>query len=366
MIGKPTPANQALGRRIDSAKLRPLTETGYVEKLTDATNQSYDTFSTSATASRTFLSFRTSLETTMTLLNESARGRTVAAATVCLLLALQPRASADEPQVELLWPHGAPDAKGTADKDKPTLTILTAPADKATGAAVVICPGGGYGAVMMSYEGVDVGRWLNTLGVSAFVLNYRHAGRGYHFPAPLEDAQRAIRTVRARSSEWKIDPHKIGIVGFSAGGHLASTVGTHFDNGKTDATDSIERASCRPDFMVLVYPVITMAASSAHSGSLHNLLGERPDSKLVENLSNEMQVTSETPPSFLVASSADTVVPAENSVLFYLALRRAKVPAELHVYEQGNHGFGMAQNDPVVGTWTRHCADWLRLRGLVK
>jgi acetyl esterase/lipase len=302
----------------------------------------------------------------MTFLNESARGASVAAATVCFLLAIQPCASADEPLVDLLWPHGAPDAKGTADKDKPTLTILPAPVDTATGAAVVICPGGGYGAVMMSYEGVDVGRWLNTLGVSAFVLNYRHAGRGYRFPAPLEDAQRAIRTVRARSSEWKIDPHKIGIVGFSAGGHLASTAGTHFDKGKSDAADSIDKASCRPDFMVLVYPVITMAASSTHIGSLHNLLGERPEPKLVENLSNEKQVTSDSPPSFLVASSADAVVPAENSVLFYLALRQAKVPAELHIYEQGKHGFGMAQNDPIVGTWTKHCADWLRLRGLIK
>src|SRR5262249_51407408 len=140
-----------------------------------------------------------------------------------LLFVLSALAVADEPQLELLWPHGAPDAKGTADKDKPTLTILPAPADKATGAAVVICPGGGYGAVMMTYEGVDAGRWFNTLGVSAFVLNYRHSGRGYHHPAPLEDAQRAIRTVRARAAEWKLDPQKIGICGFSAGGHLAST-----------------------------------------------------------------------------------------------------------------------------------------------
>jgi acetyl esterase/lipase len=288
------------------------------------------------------------------------------AAAVSLLFSLPAVAVADEPVVEPLWPHGAPDARGTTDKDKPTLTILPAPPEKATGAGVVICPGGGYGAVMMTYEGVDVGRWFNTLGVSAFVLNYRHAGRGYHHPAPLEDAQRAMRTVRARAAQWKLDAQKIGICGFSAGGHLASTAGTHFDKGKSDAADPIDRASCRPDFLVLVYPVITLTAPSTHGGSLRNLLGDQPDPKLVESLSNEKQVTPETPPAFLVASSADTVVPAANSVLFYLALRKAKVPAELHVYEKGNHGFGLAQNDPVVGTWTALCADWLRLHKFVK
>lgn len=273
---------------------------------------------------------------------------------------------ADEPKVELLWPNGAPDAKGTGEKDKPTLTILPAPAEKASGAGLVICPGGGYGVVMMTYEGVDVGRWFNTIGVSAFVLNYRHAGRGYQHPAPLEDAQRAIRTVRARAAEWKLDPKKIGILGFSAGGHLASTAGTHFDDGRSTADDPIERVGCRPDFLVLIYPVISFAPPYTHGGSVRNLLGEKPDPKLVENLSNEKQVTAHTPPTFLVASSADTVVPAENSVQFYLALRRAKVPAELHVFERGNHGFGMAQNDPAVGTWPRLCAEWLKMHGFVK
>jgi acetyl esterase/lipase len=273
---------------------------------------------------------------------------------------------ADEPKVELLWPNGAPDAKGTAERDKPTLTILPAPAEKASGAAVVICPGGGYGAVMMTYEGVDVGRWFNTIGVSAFVLNYRHAGRGYQHPAPLEDAQRAIRTVRSRAAEWMLDSKKIGILGFSAGGHLASTAGTHFDDGRSNADDPIERVGCRPDFLVLVYPVISFAPPYTHGGSVRNLLGEKPDPKLVENLSNEKQVTARTPPTFLVASSADTVVPAENSVQFYLALRNAKVPAELHVFERGNHGFGMAQNDPALGTWPRLCAEWLKMHGFVK
>jgi acetyl esterase/lipase len=294
-------------------------------------------------------------------------GQWLPAVAACLLcLAGANSALADEPKVELLWPKGAPESKGDTPNDKPTLTVLPAPAEKANGAAVVICPGGGYGAVMMTYEGVDVGRWFNTLGVSAFVLNYRHAGRGYQHPAPLEDAQRAIRTVRARAAEWKLDPKRIGILGFSAGGHLASTAGTHFDDGRLSADDPIERVGCRPDFLILIYPVITFSPPYTHGGSVRNLLGEKPDPKLIESLSNEKQVTANTPPTFLVASTADTVVPAENSIQFFLALRQAKVPAELHVYERGNHGFGMAQNDPAVGTWTKLCAEWLKLHGFVK
>ena len=259
-----------------------------------------------------------------------------------------------------------PDAKGSADNDKPTLTILPAPPEKANGASIVICPGGGYGGVMMTYEGVDVGRWVNTLGVSAFVLNYRHSGRGYQHPAPLEDAQRAIRTVRAHAAEWKLDPKRIGIMGFSAGGHLASTAGTHFDDGRLSADDPIEKVGCRPDYMVLIYPVISLTAPYTHAGSMRNLLGDKPDPKLIESLSNEKQVTAKTPPTFLVASSADTVVPPENSISFYLACRQAKVPAELHVFERGNHGFGLAQNDASVGTWPKLCAEWLKMHGVIK
>lgn len=280
-------------------------------------------------------------------------------------LSFAPIAAADSPPTELLWPHGAPDAKGDKPADKPTINLFPAPADKATGAAAVITPGGGYGGVMMTYEGNDVAQWLNTLGISAVVLDYRHAGRGYHHPAPLEDAQRAIRTLRSKAEAWKLDTHKIGIVGFSAGGHLASTAGTHFDSGKPGDADPIERLSCRPDFMVLVYPVITLSEPTTHAGSLHNLLGPNPDPKLVENLSNEKQVTPQTPPTFLVSSSEDTVVPAENSVMFYLALRKAKVPAELHVFEKGRHGFGMSLNNPAT-SWTPLCANWLRLHSLAR
>ena len=278
--------------------------------------------------------------------------------------ALASGALAAAPKTGLLWPNGAPDAKGGKPNDKPTINLFPAPADKATGAAAVITPGGGYAHVMMSYEGDDVAVWLNTLGISAIVLDYRHAGRGYHHPAPLEDAQRALRTLRSKAEEWKLDTHKIGILGFSAGGHLASSAGTHFDAGKSDATDAIERLSCRPDFMVLVYPVITLTEPSTHVGSRQNLLGDHPDPKLVESMSSEKQVTAQTPPTFLVSSSEDSVVPSENSVLFYLALKKAKVPAELHIFEKGQHGFGMSLNNPAT-SWTPLCANWFRVHGLI-
>jgi len=271
-------------------------------------------------------------------------------------------AAAAEPKAELLWPDGAPGAVGNEDADKPSLTIWLPPADKANGAAVVICPGGGYGGLAVGHEGKDVAAWLNSLGVAGFMLQYRHAPR-YRHPAPLQDAQRAIRTARARAEEWKIDPKRIGILGFSAGGHLASTAGTHFDDGNAEAKDPIDRVSCRPDFMVLVYPVISFTTKYTHAGSKNNLLGKNPDAKLVESLSNETQVTAKTPPTFLIHAGGDTGVPSENSVLFYMALRGAGVPAELHIYEKGGHGFGLAPGDPILSTWPSRCAEWMRSRG---
>jgi acetyl esterase/lipase len=278
--------------------------------------------------------------------------------------AVQPASSA---KTELLWPEGAPGAKGTEDGDKPTLTIYLPPKEKATGTAVVICPGGGYGHLAMDHEGHQIARWLNSLGVAGFILKYRHrnSGAGYGHPAPLLDAQRAVSTVRSRAKEWNVSPDRIGILGFSAGGHLASTAGTHFHTGKPDAKDPIDRVSCRPDFMVLVYPVISMIEWYAHSGSRRNLLGNKPDEKLVENLSNERQVTPETPPTFLVHTYEDRGVPAENSIYFYLALRKAKVPAEMHLYQKGPHGFGLGQNYGAVSTWPQRCADWMRGLGLL-
>lgn len=268
-------------------------------------------------------------------------------------------------QVILLWPKGAPGAVGDTDADKPSLTASLPPPEKATGTAVVVCPGGGYGGLAMDHEGRQVAAWLNAHGVAAFVLKYRIAPR-YHHPAPLQDAQRALRLVRARAKEWNIDPNRLGIWGFSAGGHLASTAGTHFDDGKPDAEDPVERAGCRPDFMILVYPVITLSPPYAHMGSRTNLIGKNPDPKLVDELSNDKQVTAKTPPTFLVATSGDTAVPAENSVFFYLALRKAKVPAEMHIYERGAHGFGLAPRDPVLSTWPDLLAHWMKARGLLQ
>ena len=231
---------------------------------------------------------------------------------------------------------------------------------------MVVCPGGGYGGLAMSYEGIELGEWFNSFGVAAFVLKYRHKGTGYQHPAPLDDAQRAIRTVRARAAEWRVDPARIGILGFSAGGHLATTAATHFDKGKPEASDPIERVSSRPDFLIACYPVVSFTTPYAHQGSKRNLLGDNPDPKLVELLSNELQVTSETPPTFLFHTNEDKGVPAENSVLFYLALRKAKVPAELHVFEKGRHGLGLAKTAPGASAWPALCIEWMRGRGLLE
>jgi acetyl esterase/lipase len=215
----------------------------------------------------------------------------------------------------------------------------------------------------MEKEGSDVANWLTGNGVTAFVVRYR-LGPTYHHPAELNDAKRAIRTVRARATEWKIDPARIGIIGFSAGGHLASTLGTHFDAGAAGNGDQVERVSSRPDFMMLLYPVITMRADSVtHRGSRLNLLGENPDAALERLLSNETQVTPETPPTFLVHSSDDKTVPVQNSVLFYQALRRNGVQAEMHIFEYGGHGFGLAPADPVLGVWTTTAEAWMRRHG---
>lgn len=274
--------------------------------------------------------------------------------------------SAEKVRTELLWPNGAPGAKGDEDGDKPSLTICLPAQGKATGAAVVICPGGGYGNLAVDHEGRQVAEWLNSKGIAGFILKYRHRGTGYGHPAPLQDAQRAIRLVRSRAKEWNVDPQRIGILGFSAGGHLASTAGTHFDSGDKGSADAVEQVGCRPDFMVLVYPVISFTETYTHRGSRKNLLGESPDKQLVESLSNERQVTSKTPPTFLVHTDEDTGVPAENSVSFFLALRKAKVPAELHVYEKGPHGFGLGKPGDAVASWPTRCEEWMRVMGFLR
>jgi acetyl esterase/lipase len=273
-------------------------------------------------------------------------------------------AQTSEPKVELLWPKGAPGAIGTEPADKPSITVYLPAAEKATGTGVVVCPGGGYGFLAMDHEGKDVAKWLTERGVAAFVLKYRIAPR-YHHPAPMLDVQRALRAVRARAKEWSVDPKRVGVWGFSAGGHLASTAATHFDDGKSDAEDAIDRVGCRPDFAILAYPVISMKPGVTHGGSRKNLLGDNPAPELEKLMSNDQQVTAKTPPTFLFHTDEDTAVPPENSILFYLALKKAKVPAELHLYEKGRHGVGLAPKDPVLSTWPDRLEAWLKGRGLL-
>jgi len=279
------------------------------------------------------------------------------------------RAQLPDPTAEtreiILWNNGAPGALGTADEDIPTLTLFQAYGQpKTPRTAVIVAPGGSYGWLASNHEGRQEANWLNSLGITAFVLKYR-LGPQYHHPVELGDAQRAIRLVRSRAQEFGVDPNRIGMMGFSAGGHLTSSAGTHFDSGNPSAADAIDRASSRPDFMVLVYAVISFTASYSHAGSSKNLLGDNPDPKLLKELSSELQVTQQTPPTFLVSTNEDDVVPSENSVEFYLALRHAGVPAELHVFEKGAHGFGLNFRDPILGEWPVLLANWMRSRGLV-
>ena len=268
------------------------------------------------------------------------------------------------PEPILLWPNGAPGAKGSGEEDRPSLRTYLPSADKATGAGVVICPGGGYRVLASDHEGQQVAQWLNSIGVAGFVLKYR-LGPRYGHPAPLQDAQRAIRFVRTNATDLGIDPDRLGIMGFSAGGHLASTAATHFDQGAAAHEDIVSRASCRPDFVILGYPVITLGDEFTHRGSRTNLLGEEPSDELVEKLSNERQVTAETPPAFLFHTGEDKAVPVQNSLAFYGACVRAGVPAELHIYQNGPHGVGLAAGDPVASSWSRRLADWLRTSGFL-
>jgi acetyl esterase/lipase len=266
------------------------------------------------------------------------------------------------PKPEPLWPNGVPGALGKDEVDQPELTAYLAKSPNGT--AIIICPGGGYSHLSMEKEGSDVAKWLNSLNISAFVLKYR-LGPRYHHPAMLDDAQRAIRMVRGQATSIGLRPDRIGIMGFSAGGHLASTAGTHFDSGKPGASDPIDRIGARPDFLILGYAVISMNSEYAHAGSRIALLGDHPDPKLLDDLSNDQRVTPQTPPTFLFQTNADTTVPAENSIRFYLALRKAGVPAELHVYEQGPHGVGLAPLNATLSSWPARLADWLRGRGLL-
>lgn len=263
-----------------------------------------------------------------------------------------------------LWNEDAPNALGKEPVDIPEIKPFLASKENATGAAILVLPGGGYGHLSDIKEGSAVAEWLNSLGISAFVLKYR-LGPKYGQPNQLLDAARALRTIRARAKEWNLDEKRIGILGFSAGGHLASTLATHFDAGKSDAKDEIEKMSSRPDLQILIYPVVTMGEFT-HKGSKKNLLGENPSAELVQKYSNELQVTKETPPAFLIHTMTDTAVPVENSLQYISALRKNGVPFEFHLYEQGPHGFGLAPTNPYLNSWAERCADWLRLHNFAK
>jgi acetyl esterase/lipase len=269
-----------------------------------------------------------------------------------------------EPTVHRLWPDDAPGALGSAPNDIPTLIHHPASSNQIR-SAVVVCPGGGYGGLAMGHEGDEIAAWLNRHQITAFILNYRHRGKGYGHPAPLLDAQRAVRMVRAKSTEWGVNPNRIGIMGFSAGGHLASTVATHFDEGQVQHDDTIERVSCRPDFVILCYPVIALDEPFTHRGSRKNLLGDDPSLELVHALSNERQVTPNTPPMFLFHTHEDVAVPPENSLVMYRALRDKDVPAELHIYQVGKHGVGLAKSIPGTSSWSDRCLDWLRSHDVI-
>jgi len=265
-----------------------------------------------------------------------------------------------------LWPEGAPGALGTNANDIPTVTPYLPNGTNATGAAMVICPGGGYGH-LAAHEGNDYALWLNQQGVTGFVLKYRLGSQGYRHPAMLNDAARAVRWVRAHAKDYKIDPKRVGIMGSSAGGHLASTLLTHFDSGNPNATDMVERQSSRPDLGILCYAVITLGEFT-HKGSLHNLLGTNPPPELVKNLSNELQVTTNTPPCFLWTTFEDKAVPMENTLQFAEALRKNHVPFDLHVYQKGGHGMGLKDKPPFANPhpWAADCRFWLKAQNFVK
>jgi acetyl esterase/lipase len=269
-----------------------------------------------------------------------------------------------EPQTILLWPNGAPGALGDEDADKPALTIYMPPNTAGRLTAVVIAPGGGYGHLSMNLEGRAPANYLNSLGMAAFVLRYR-LGPRYHHPIQLGDAQRAIRLVRSRASEWHLAADRIGVMGFSAGGHLASTVSTRFDAGIASAADAADRVSSRPDFAILAYPVISFTERWTHQSSKTNLLGDDPDPAVARSLSSDLQITAQTPPTFIVHTNADTTVPVENSIHYFLALREAGVPAELHVFKEGRHGIGLGLQDRALAEWPALLANWLRAVGFL-
>ena len=270
-----------------------------------------------------------------------------------------------EPQTIPLWTDRVPGAIGDEDIDKPSLTIYMPPNTTGPMTAVIIAPGGAYARLSMNLEGRAPANFFNSVGIAAFVLKYR-LGPRYHHPVEMGDVQRAIRMVRARAGEWHIAPDHIGIMGFSAGGHLAATASTHFDSGSPNAPDLVDRAGSRPDFAILCYPVISMTEAWTQQGSKTNLLGEHPSEQLAHDMSMETQVTAQTPPTFIYQTNMDTTVPPENAVTYYLALRKAGVPAEIHIFRNGPHGTGLGMTDAALGEWPRLLTNWMRVSGFLK
>jgi len=275
-----------------------------------------------------------------------------------------------------VWPNGAPDSNGITQPEEifdgkrvrnvteAEIYVYLPKMGVNKGAAVVICPGGGYGMEAMDHEGYDMAEWLALQGVAGIVLKYRLPNG--HDQIPLGDAQRAIRIVRQKAAEWGINPGKVGIAGSSAGGHLASTAGTKFDLGKPDSTDPIDKYSCRPDFMLLLYPVITFDEQFGHMGSRTNLIGPGNKWELVEKYSNELHVTAQTPPTFLILADDDGAVPPRNSIEFYMALKKFNIPAEMHIFRDGGHGFGMNKINKPVDQWPNLFVQWMKAQGITK
>jgi acetyl esterase/lipase len=292
---------------------------------------------------------------------------------ILLLLILSASAALASAADIPLWPEGVPGARNigpevrkdgyVSNVSEPSLTLVPAAVDRPNGTAVIIAPGGGYVRMANAREGEQYANWLSTLGVTSFILHYRAQEFGH--PAPLQDVLRAVRLVRSRAAEFHIDPSRIGVMGSSAGGHLAASAGTLFNHaiGRTGA--ALDATSARPDFLILMYPVITLDGPAAHMGSRKSLLGSSPAPELVQLMSVEKQVTPNTPPTLLIHTQADQAVPVENSILFYQALTRNKVPTEMYLFEQGSHGMGMRDNLGTASAWPKRAEEWLRARGLL-
>ncbi|SNZ01517.1 alpha/beta hydrolase [Flagellimonas pacifica] len=294
---------------------------------------------------------------------------------ICTLFGVS--ASYSQGDIIPLWPNGVPNQQKTNESEtqnrddilwienvqQPTLEVFLPTKRNATGKAMIICPGGGYQGLAYDWEGTDIAKWLNSKGIAAFVLKYRlplSKSIIKKEKAPLQDVQRALRIVRHNSSNWNIVKNQIGIMGFSAGGHLASTLSTRYEANNSFEADSIDHVSARPDFTVLIYPVITMKTPNTHLGSRNNLLGENPPQELADHYSNELHVDKNSPPTFIVHSTDDEAVPVENSLLFYKALKKEKVPTEMHIYPHGGHGYSLAIGKGHLQTWTDRLAEWLQ------